>query len=185
MIIFGGARSPEPAAGCALERTGDPVGDPAAVELARLGPDDLAVHRDPGDPPGVQRDMVGQGAVAGGRPRIEPRRGGHHQIAGDQVEIVGGAFELAERGARGGPQAAVDERDPGQVVGRRVAGLQDPQRGVGGGDPRLAQEHLDPLTGGVHRRRPGVVPHRFLPVLHRIGGGAGEQAHPAIVLARQ
>ena len=46
--------------------------DPAAVEVAGLGHDAIVI--DPGlvDPPGVERDVAGDGLVAGQRPGIGP-----------------------------------------------------------------------------------------------------------------
>ncbi len=63
---------PAAAAGTSLEGTGHVGGDPAAVEVARLGHDTFVI--DPGlvDPSWVEGDEASDGLVAGQRPGIRP-----------------------------------------------------------------------------------------------------------------
>src|SRR6478609_2326741 len=78
------------------------------------------------------------------------------------VEVRRPALELAPRRALGGAQRAGREVVDRQVVARRVAGLEHPQRPGGRRNAYLAVPHLDALVAGLDPRRAGVVPDRLL-----------------------
>ena len=117
-------------AGSALEGPGDLAADPAAVEVARLGDDDLA----------VERALVHQGGIEGdgAADRLEARRGvgvepggARHDgaVGAGRVEVARRALELAEGPAAAGGRRRRRRRCPRAGRSRRAGGW---SRGRGG-----------------------------------------------------
>jgi len=145
-----------------LERSDHPAGDPPAVEVALLGPHDLAVDETAVHRCGVHGHPPLERLEPAERLLVEP--GGSLGPGGTAAhrQVAGRTLELAERPAMGWLERTRHERVTRQVVDRRVTGLEHPYR-VGRVHDRGATE-LDhnAVVGRLHARWPRVVPDRLL-----------------------
>lgn len=149
-------------AGRALEGAGDAGGDPAAVEVAGLGEDALAIDGALVDAGGVEGEVVAQGGVGRGGMGVAP--GGVGVEVGVQVEgpIGGEALELAEAAAAGGGEEVVESDVGGwDVEDGRVAGLEEAEGARGVGEKQAVVEDAEVAGGGFEARGTRVVPDGF------------------------
>lgn len=155
------AGSPPGRAGPALERAHHVGGDPAAVEVPRLRVHAFVVHPAGVDTAGIEAHVVAQRFVARPRIGVGPGHGCAAVLTEDGVVVPRGALELTHRAPLVREQQVHADVRHGEVPGRRMAGLQHPQR------PQRVREHHvpdlypHPPRRRLDRRRPGIVPDRL------------------------
>jgi hypothetical protein len=108
-----------------FEWTGQIGRDPTAVEIALLRLHALVIHKTGIYAIGIKRQMIAHGCIGFARRRITPCRGGGNAIAHHQIPIMRAAFELAERPRFVRPQKFIPHVLRRNVIGGRVARLQD------------------------------------------------------------
>ena len=149
--------------GNALERPRDPARHPSAVEAAGLRDDGFTVDGAAVDRGGHHRDGAGDRFEAGRRIRISPcrpsarvrcRSPGRNSSPAPSIRTT----TIPTPGAVRRPKSI-----RGQVIGRRMAGLQDAPSSVRRRDRVSAELDGDGPREFLQPRRTGIVPHRFLP----------------------
>jgi len=150
---------PTVGAGLALERPADIGGDPAAVEVAGLRHDPLAVNQTLIHCAGVERNMINKGCISPAGMRVIPRRTWSDLATADHIQVRRPPFPLTKRGAPSRSQRTLNERCAREVVRRWVARLQDAPTASRLADVHTAQDHENLLIAGPHGGRPRVIPH--------------------------
>ena len=152
-------RLPAARPGRPFERAHDVARDPAAVEVAFLRLDDLAVDAAFAHTRRIERNTIDELFEARQRTRVAPGRSLGTPTIHNHVEVDRGTLPLAQGRSRpaGAEHAFGDVRD-GDVVDRRVTRLEDSSRPARIGDDDGFEHDPDSLPARLQPRRPRIVP---------------------------
>lgn len=148
-----------PRAWLAFERANNVRGYPAAVELPGLWLNAFPVHRT-GNASGIKRNVIPQPIIARAWPGIVPGDG--RLGLPRKGPVASGTFPLAHGAAARFDEIAPIHVNGWQVKSRWTRRFHQTQAAAAPRDQRIAIPDLDKAIALLQRRRPRVIPDRFL-----------------------